>query len=337
MIKIQQNFSLKQSNSFGLDSTAQTFIEADNAEELLDSIKSGRSFTNDLLLLGTGSNILLSKPAVGTVIHPVNTDIMILDEFPEYVLVRCGAGMDWDKLVDWTVNCGFYGLENLSLIPGSVGAAPVQNIGAYGAEVSNWIESVKVIDLESSRTFTLNRDQCGFGYRDSIFKDTVNKKWLVWEVVFRLDKEPRPNLTYKPLKQEFPVGYRPEILEVRNAVIRIRRSKLPDPAEIGNAGSFFKNPVISGCHAALLKEDYPDIPAYYHDPETVKIPAGWLIDQCGWKGFRDGPVGVYPKQALVLVNYGGATSAQVLDLAGQIIESVHKAFGIKLEMEVRLI
>jgi len=337
MIKIHHNYPLRQSNTFGLDSTARMFIETDDPNELIISLYTNNINLKDLLILGTGSNILLSKPELGTVIHPVNTDISVLEESRDSVLIKCGAGRNWDEFVEWTVGKGFGGLENLSLIPGSVGAAPIQNIGAYGTEVAIWVESVHVVDLAEPRQFTLSRDECRFGYRDSIFKDPAHRLWLVWEVVFLLDKDPRVNLTYKPLRQEFPSMQPPDIREVREAVIRIRRSKLPDPAEIGNAGSFFKNPVISACQAGLLKEQYPDLPSYYHDPGTVKIPAGWLIEQCGWKGFREGNTGVYEKQALVLVNFGGATAPELISLSKRITESVNKTFGIKLEMEVRVV
>jgi UDP-N-acetylmuramate dehydrogenase len=337
MIKIHQNFPLKQSNTFGLDCTAHLYIETDNQAELLEDLNNNHIDTNNLLILGCGSNILLGDPCPQTVIHPVNTGISILEESNDSVLIECGAGRDWDEFVEWTVNRGFGGLENLSLIPGSVGASPVQNIGAYGTEAAIWIESVRVIDLSTSRRFSLSRDECRFGYRDSIFKDPAHRSWLVWEVIFLLDKDPRINLSYKPLQQEFRAGYQPGILEVREAILRIRRSKLPDPADIGNAGSFFKNPVISACNATLLREKYPGIPFYYHEPGTVKISAGWMIEQCGWKGFREGSVGVYPKQALVLVNYGGATAKEIISLADRIVDSVNTAFGIKLEMEVRVV
>lgn len=337
MIKILHDYSLKQSNTFGLNSLAQVFIETDNPTELLNELNTNNIDLNNPLLLGSGSNILLSVPTLGTVIHPVNDDICILEESQDSVLVKCGAGRDWDELVDWTVTKGYGGLENLSHIPGSVGAAPIQNIGAYGTEASICLESVRIIDLSTSRQFTLSREECRFGYRDSIFKDPAHRLWLIWEVIFLLDKDPRVNLSYNPLKQEFPIGSQPHIRDIREAVIRIRRSKLPDPAEIGNAGSFFKNPVISACQAGLLRENYPELPTYYHDPGVVKIPAGWLIEQCGWKGFREGNVGVYPKQALVIVNYGGATASEVISLADRIVDSVIKSFGIRLEMEVRKI
>jgi UDP-N-acetylmuramate dehydrogenase len=337
MIKIHQHHQLKHYNSFGLDSTARLFIETDDLKELIKVLNTNNFDCSNLLLLGTGSNIILSKPEVETVIHPVNSDINKVDESRDSVLIKCGAGLDWDRLVEWAVGNGYGGLENLSLIPGSVGAAPIQNIGAYGAEVGICVESVEVIDLSSSRQFNLSREDCRFGYRDSIFKHPDHKQWLVWSVTFMLDKDPLVNLTYKPLKQEFPTGNKPSIKDLREAVMRIRRSKLPDPARIGNAGSFFKNPIISACHAGLLRESNPELPTYYHDPGTVKIPAGWLIEQCGWKGFREGNVGVYEKQALVLVNWGNATAEDVFRLSDKIIASVKKSFGIKLEMEVRVI
>jgi len=337
MIKIQQNYSLKPSNSFGLESVANTFIETDDISELQSFLTTHPFNSTSCLLLGTGSNLLLNSPFIDTVIHPTSQEITLLEEREDAVLVQCGSGKDWDEFVAWTVNHKYGGLENLSLIPGSVGAAPIQNIGAYGAEASGSIESVGVLDLITLKKFRLTKKECHFGYRDSIFKNPCHKSWLVWDVCFLLGKEAQPNLTYKPLQHEFPTGYQPDIQEIREAVIRIRRSKLPDPAEIGNAGSFFKNPIVTPSHVARLKKKFPDIPTYPHDQDSLKIPAGWLIEQCGWKGFRDGPVGVYPKQALVLVNYGNATAAELLRLANNIIESVNQSFGITLEMEVRLI
>lgn len=337
MIKIHQNYSLIQSNSFRLDSIALRYIEADDPVELLETLKTNNTDINDILILGGGSNILLTGSTIGTVIHPVNSGIELLEESGDSVLIKSGAGCNWDELVSWTVSNGYRGLENLSLIPGSVGAAPIQNIGAYGSEVGIWIESLRIIDLSDSREFTLTREDCRFSYRDSIFKDPAHRSWLIWEVVFLLEKDPRTNLSYGALQKEFPLGYRPDIREVREAVIRIRRSKLPDPAEIANAGSFFKNPVITACQAGLMREKYPEIPTYYHDPGTVKIPAGWLIEQCGWKGFREGNVGVYPEQALVLINLGGASAGELIGLAEKIADSVKTKFGIRLEKEVRII
>ncbi len=337
MIKIHQNYPLKNSNSFGLESDANIFIEADDLGELITALKNSNIDLSNPLFLGTGSNIILSRPNIGTVIHATNRDVTILEESRDSVLIKCGAGKDWDEFVEWTVSRGYGGLENLSLIPGSVGAAPIQNIGAYGAEVALCVESVLAVDLSKLHQFTLSKEDCHFGYRDSQFKRSESSLWLVWEVIFQLEKDPRVNLTYKPLKEAFPENHRPDIREVREEVIKIRRSKLPDPAEIGNAGSFFKNPVLSACQAGLIRENYPDMPIYYHDPGTVKVPAGWLIEACGWKGFREDKVGVFPRQALVLVNYGGAEARDILDLAEKIVQSVKSTFGIKLEMEVRIV
>ncbi len=337
MIKIHQNYPLKQSNSFGLESTAIVFIEVDDPTELINELNNNTIDISNPLFLGTGSNILLNSFEVSTVIKVINKDITVLEESRDSVLIKCGAGMNWDEFVEWTVSRNYGGLENLSLIPGSVGAAPIQNIGAYGTEVALCVESVIIIDILNARKFSLSKEECSFGYRDSRFKQQESKFWLVWEVIFLLEKDPRINLSYKPLKDSFAANYQPDIKEIREAVIRIRRSKLPDPAELGNAGSFFKNPVVSACQAGLMKENHPDMPTWYHDPGTVKIPAGWLIETCGWKGFRRGQTGVYPKQALVIINFGDATAGEILGLANEIQQSVKSEFGIKLEMEVRIV
>jgi UDP-N-acetylmuramate dehydrogenase len=218
-----------------------------------------------------------------------------------------------------------------------VGASPIQNIGAYGTEAGTYVESVEVIDLAGGRSFTLSTAQCRFGYRDSIFKHPEGKHWLVWSVTYRLQREPKVNLTYEPLKKYFSGHSSPTLQDVRKAVISIRRSKLPDPDEVGSAGSFFKNPIITVGKAEKLKKEYPELPVYPQDNLTVKVSAGWLIEQVGWKGFREGPVGVYPAQALVLVNYGGATASQIMELSERIRSSVAERFGIPLENEVRIL
>jgi UDP-N-acetylmuramate dehydrogenase len=337
MITIRQNHPLRDYNTFALESSARLFVETMDSNDLIKVLNTNNFNQNRILILGGGSNIVFTSQQIDTVIHPVNKSIRVVEESRDSVLVCSGAGTLWDDLVSWSVQNGLGGLENLSLIPGSVGAAPIQNIGAYGAEAGMCVESVGVIDLLSGRQFRLSNQECRFGYRYSTFKNPLHKTWLVWEVFFLLEKDPRINLSYRPLKNEFPDGHKPDIAEIRNAVIRIRQSRLPDPSDLGNAGSFFKNPVVSACHAALLRESFPNMPTFYHDPGTVKIPAGWLIDQCGWKGYRKGQVGVYPEQALVLVNYGNATAGEVMDLAGLISDSVKKAFGISLEPEVQLV
>jgi UDP-N-acetylmuramate dehydrogenase len=337
MINIRKNHPLREYNTFGLDSTAGILIESDETDALMMALAGTGTDTGNLLILGGGSNLLFLSPLIPAVIRPVNEAISLLEESSGSVLISAGAGSDWDRFVAWCVSKGYGGLENLSLIPGTVGAAPVQNIGAYGAEIGVNVAYVRVLDLLTGKLFSVSGGDCRFGYRHSIFKEPDHQAWLVWEVVFQLEKDPLINLEYQPLKECFAGGIRPGIAEVRDAVIRIRKSKLPDPAETGNAGSFFKNPVVSACQAGLMRESHEGMPAFYHGPGTVKIPAGWLIEQCGWKGFREGDAGIWPLQALVLVNHGSAEASDIIRLADRITESVKNKFGIKLEREVRVV
>ncbi len=337
MIQLLKNYPLDTRNTFKMVADASGFIETDNQPELIEWIKNHPVKTEKVLILGGGSNILLTEDFNGLVIHPKNTGIEVVYEDHYSVGVRAGAGSEWDLFVEWCVNHGYSGLENLSLIPGTVGASPIQNIGAYGVEAGNIIDYVEVINLETGRVFNLDSAECHFGYRDSIFKRSSSERWLVWSVTFRLDKEPMVDLSYEPLKRLFKDKPKPSIKDVRQAVIDIRRAKLPDPAEIGNAGSFFKNPVVTPCQGSVMRIDYPDIPLYPHEIGSVKLSAGWLIEQCGWKGFRDGPVGVYPGQALVLVNYGGAKAQEIIELSEKIKASVKQRFNIPLEPEIRIL
>ena len=336
MLTIHRNHPLGNLNTFHVDSNASFFIETDSREELI-KVMNSRATSGPLLILGGGSNILFTRDFQGTIIHSVNHGIKVVADKKEYSLVSAGAGTDWDDLVKWCVMHGLGGLENLSLIPGTVGASPVQNIGAYGTDAGSWIDSVEVVDLEDLRVFSMTAEECAFGYRDSIFKRKSEKKWLIWNVSFRLQKHPKVNLSYEALGQCFAGHPAPTPESVRQAVIRIRRSKLPDPAETASAGSFFKNPVIPASQAAELLAIYPGMPVYEENSQSVKMSAGWLIEQCGWKGFREGDVGVYPRQALVLVNYGRASGKEVLSLSQRIKESVLQKFGISLDPEVRII
>jgi UDP-N-acetylmuramate dehydrogenase len=336
MITIDYNVPLRDLNTLRLEATAGTLVRAGDEAALLEAIRSGR-IDPGAVFLGGGSNILLATPVLETVIVPINNGIEIIGETADHILITCGAGLAWDDLVAWTVGHGYGGLENLSGIPGSVGASPIQNIGAYGCEVSLCIESVRVIDIAAGEAFNLLNHECRFGYRDSIFKTPGCRSWLVWEVTFQLEKEPRVNLTYEPLRKAFSGVENPSPARIREEVIRIRESKLPDPKALANAGSFFRNPVVAACQATVIQETYDDLPVYYQDPGTVKIPAGWLIEKCGWKGYREGQVGVYDKQALVLVNFGSATAPELIDLADRIKQSVRDRFGIDLESEVRLL
>lgn len=253
------------------------------------------------------------------------------------VIVSAGAGVVWDKLVEWTVNNGFGGLENLSLIPGMVGASPVQNIGAYGVEVKDSIEMVRTIDLSGGSIHVFSNNECEFGYRDSIFKKDKKGKYLVTRVYYKLIISPLINLSYGSLKEEVNKLGSETLNNVRQAVISIRRSKLPDPNLIGNAGSFFKNPVVTRSVADNLKTDYPLMPVYDDQSGGIKLAAGWLIDQCGWKGKRNGDAGVHENQALVLVNYGKATGKELYILSEEIRKSVLNRFGVNLDREVEII
>jgi UDP-N-acetylmuramate dehydrogenase len=254
-----------------------------------------------------------------------------------YVIVSAGAGVNWDDFVGWTVDNGFGGIENLSLIPGKVGATPVQNIGAYGVEVKDQIVRVDTISTENGTVRVFSSDECEFGYRNSIFKNSEKGKYLVTRVYFKLTTRPSLNLGYDSLKEEVNKLGEVTLKNVRQAVINIRRSKLPDPEKIGNAGSFFKNPVVEGPFALQLKNEYPDMPVYKDQEGFMKLAAGWLIDKCGWKGERKGDAGVNEKQALVLVNYGNATGKEIYDLSQEIQNSVYDKFGVNLEREVEVV
>ena len=255
---------------------------------------------------------------------------------PEYIIVSAGSGVIWDQLVEWSVNNGYGGLENLSLIPGTAGASTVQNIGAYGVEVKDCIEKVRVVSTSDGTMLELSKDDCRFGYRRSIFKAEEKGKYMVTRVFYKLSVKPILNFNYSSLEDEIKRVGSTTLKNVRQAVINIRKSKLPDPLIIGNAGSFFKNPVVNTSIAELLKEKYPVLPLYHELTGETKLPAGWLIEQCGWKGKRFGDAGVYEKQALILVNYGKATGMEIYNLSEEINKSVREKFGIGLEREVEV-
>lgn len=337
MVKIKRNVSLKAYNTFGLDVKADLLLEPvtlDDAKACIDAVT---EHGGDPLVMGSGSNLLFINDFHGTIIHPDNNLLSIIDEDESRIRIKAGAGMKMDELIQWCVERNYGGLENLSLIPGMVGAAPVQNIGAYGVEVAETVEAVHVFDLVSGATFWMDNRECQFGYRMSRFKSGNYQGKMIWEVIFSLHKKPDLNLTYQPLKETLEGKEEVTPFDVRSAVIQIRQSKLPDPVNIGNAGSFFKNPVVSEDLASGIIKEFPGVPIYQMDNGQVKIPAGWLIEQCGWKGYRDSAIGIYPKQALVLVNYGGATGEQILSLADRVNESVRQRFGISLDPEVQII
>lgn len=338
MTNFFDNFPLRHYNTFGLEATARYWAEFGSTEELIDILHVCQERTLPWYVLSGGSNIILTGNFPGVILHPTAKAITLL----EPTLVRAEAAVVWDELVAWCVERGLGGLENLSLIPGFAGASPVQNIGAYGAEAKDTIETVEYLDTETLQIVRLPGKDCQFGYRESIFKGALRGRAIVTAVEYRLTPEATGEYTYNigygDLHERVMALGGPSLAHIREAVITIRQAKLPDPAVTGNAGSFFKNPVIPAAQAAALREEYPDMPGYTStNGEEVKVPAAWLIDRAGWKGFRCGTVGVHPKQALVIINLGGATAQEILNLARRIIDDVHQKFGIQLTMEVNVL
>lgn len=334
-MEFHSNFSLKNYNTFGIDVKAKKFVSITSIEQLKEVL----SIENEIFLLSGGSNMLLTKDIDKTVIHIDLKGITILEESNDQVVVEVYAGEDWHQFVLWCVNHDFGGVENLSLIPGNVGTCPIQNIGAYGVEVKDVIESVETIEIKSGKTKTFSNSECEFGYRNSIFKNTLKGKFVITKVRFKLTKvKHNLNTSYGAIESELSSNniQNPTIKDISNAVIAIRQSKLPDPKEIGNSGSFFKNPVISKSHFDRLQEKYPKIPSYPIDEFTVKVPAGWLIETAGFKGKRFGEAGIHDKQALVLVNHGNACGKEVFEVAKHIQSKIYIDFGIELEIEVNV-
>jgi len=337
MPEILLNYSLRALNSFHFDIRARQYCECKNIGDIRETIASP-SFRNEkILILGEGSNILFSGDFMGLVIRPLIQGKEIIREDRNSVWVRAGAGENWDDFVAWACAWGFGGIENLSLIPGSVGSGPIQNIGAYGTELEQTVEEVSAIDVLTGQKLIFTNEACRFGYRDSIFKQEWKDKCIITSVTFRLSKKPELNLSYQMVAEKFSGHKKQDVETLRNVIIKIRRSKLPDPDKLGNAGSFFKNPVITGDHYQQLLADHPGIPSYPATGESRKIPAAWLIEQCGWKGKRRGNAGTYEKQPLVLVNYGTATGQDMLELAILIEKDVRDRFGINLNKEVNVL
>ncbi len=338
-MQIEKNISLKPFNTFGVEVNAKYFVTVNNTADL-KKILSDKKYENEqLLFLGGGSNLLFTKDFDGLVIKLNNTEIKIISETDSSVLIKADAGVKWDDFVKYTIDKGFSGIENLSLIPGNVGAAPIQNIGAYGVEVKDVIESVNIISLNNFLEIKLSNADCKFGYRNSIFKTELKNNFVVTSVLFTLFKNASPNLEYAPLKSLFADKDEKEITPkyVREAVIKIRESKLPNPDELGNAGSFFKNPIITEEKFNQLKSVHSVLNGYPESDSKIKISAGWLIEQCGLKGKRIGNVGVHEKQALVIVNYGGASGNAIVDFSKLIQAEVFKTFDIKIIPEVNIV
>ncbi len=331
------NFSLKNYNTFGVESVARELIEFDEEEELLKFFRD--NIPENKLILGGGSNILFTKDFEGTVIHYKKKGIEILSEDDNEIILRSHAGEDWDALVEFSVQNNWYGIENLSLIPGTVGAAPVQNIGAYGVEMKDCLIEVEGVSLLELKKEILPAAKCNFGYRTSIFKEKLKNQFLITAVVIKLSKTKKLNLDYRALRDYFQGRNFEEIdiNEVRKGVIEIRQSKLPNPSELGNAGSFFKNPVIDEERLSYFQSLYRDIPYHKIGEAIYKVPAAWLIEKAGLKGKRIGNVDVHKNQALVIVNYGDATGKEIIDFAEMVKNTVNEKFGIKLEYEVNII
>ena len=339
MIKIEENKSLLPFNTFGINAHAKFFVNIETVDQLRELIQSPTYKNNKHLVLGGGSNILFTKDYDGLLIKITIQGIEKLKETDTHVFLKSGAGVIWHELVMYCVDHNWGGVENLSLIPGTVGAAPMQNIGAYGVEIKNVVYEVECIDTISGETRLFNNEECCFGYRESVFKQELKEKYFISSVTLSVTKKNHQlNTSYGAIQETLSQRnvHNATIRDVSNAVIHIRQTKLPDPHVIGNAGSFFKNPIISAEHYHTLQQAYPEIPGYSPINQEVKVPAGWLIEQCGWKGKTFHNIGVHKHQALVLVNYGGGKGEEIFQLAEKIKHSVNEKFGVKLMSEVNI-
>lgn len=337
-MQILENISLKSYNTFGIDVKAKHFVSVNNINEL-KQVLSLKEYANKLIL-GGGSNMLLTKDFEGLVIHINLKGIEIVNEDENAVFVKAYAGENWHQFVLWCINNDFGGVENMSLIPGNVGTAPIQNIGAYGVELKDVFESCETIAIEDGTLQKFTNIECNFGYRNSIFKQHAKGKHVISSVIFKLTKRyHKLNINYGTIASELEtMGItNPNIQDISKAVITIRESKLPNPKDIGNSGSFFKNPIISKNQFNYLVESFKDIPSYPVSENEVKVPAGWLIEKAGFKGKRFGDYGVHKKQALVIVNYGGANGTDILNLSELIQKTIKRIFGILIEAEVNIL
>lgn len=334
---ILHNSSLKNYNTFGIDVKAKTFISVETIEDLKTVLQ--KNYAEDLFILGGGSNMLLTRDIDSTVLHIGLKGKQIIEETEADVLIEINAGENWHEIVLWTLENNWGGFENLSLIPGNIGTAPIQNIGAYGTEIKDNLVAVKAINIQTLEIREFSNEECSFGYRDSIFKNKEKGKYIILSVTFKLKKkEHLVKTNYGTIAQALEeMGIKdPSIKDVSDAVIKIRKEKLPDPQILGNSGSFFKNPVVDKDHLEKLKNIYPEIPSYEVGEGEYKIPAGWLIEKVGLKGYREGDAGVHKNQALVLVNYGAATGTEILELAKKVQREVFSKFKVELQPEVNI-
>lgn len=349
---VKHHYSLSKFNTFGVDCRAELYVKVSSVDELVlflkerDSIlkeeinSSDKSTLSNMVVLGGGSNLLFPKQFKGAVLHPVIKGVEIVKESLGSVQIKVGSGEIMDEFIDTSISRGWYGAENLSNIPGVVGAAPVQNVGAYGVEASDIIKEVEVVSIDTGDVKVMTKEECGFGYRDSIFKMKQRGEFVVSAVTFELERVFVPKLQYRALKElldsrevERSLGEL-KARDVREAIVEIRSSKLPDPKEIGSGGSFFKNPEVSLSIYNRLIERFPGMPSYPIDKDHVKLSAGWIIDRAGWRGVREGDVGVHKDQALVIVNYGNATGEEVITFSDRVKDDIYRVFNIELEREV---
>lgn len=335
---IEHNISLKPYNTFGIDVKAKSFGRFDSIDGL-KSLLANRDPETPLFILGGGSNVLLTRDLPFFVMKNEISGIEVVNETETSIVLKVGSGVEWHSFVRYTVEKGWGGIENMSLIPGSVGASPMQNIGAYGSEIKDSFVSLEALHIDSLELHSFNKEQCQFGYRESVFKRALKDQYVIVSVSYELLKHPKMNTTYGAIQSEIEVMGVENITvdTVSQAVMNIRRSKLPDPKILGNAGSFFKNPVVSKAIFEKLLVNYPDAPHYPQESGDEKLAAGWMIEKAGWKGKRHGNCGVHEKQALVLVNYGGATGQEIFDLSTLIIEDIQSKFGVILEREVNIL
>ena len=337
-MNILENYDLSKLNTFGIKAKASFFIEINTEDDVAELFSLDLFKKKEKLFLGGGSNVLFTKDFDGIVVINKLKGIEIIGEDENTVLVKSMGGEAWNDLVSFSVDKGYWGIENLALIPGSVGATPVQNIGAYGAEIKETLVSVEAYEIETGKKKIFSNEECKFGYRDSVFKNELKGKYFISAMILKLNKKENLNSNYKAL-QDYLKKNNLQIKnskDVSNAISEIRKTKLPDPKDLGSAGSFFKNVYVDKNKFKELKEKYLDMPSFT-EGEMIKIPAGWLVEACGWKGKKVGNVGVYDKQALVLVNLGGATGQEIKNLSDEIIDSVYKKFGVKITPEVNLI
>lgn len=335
-MQLIHNYSLRDKNTFGIETSAKyfgTFSNTDELEELLKKIGKEK-----MMVLGGGSNILFTGNFDGYILKNEIKGIDIIREDEHHVYIKAGAGENWHQFVNFCLSHDLAGIENLSLIPGNVGASPMQNIGAYGVEIKDVFHQMEAYHLKDKKIVTFTTNDCAFGYRDSVFKNKFKHQFVILDVTFRLNKIPILHTSYGAIEQELEVMKEvPSIHSIAKAVVRIRSSKLPDPREIGNAGSFFKNPSVPAPVYEQMKNKFPDMPGYPQYNGTVKLAAGWLIEQCGWKGYRKGDAGCHARQALVLVNYGNASGKDIYSLSEEIRKSVRQKFSVDLEREVNIV